>query len=77
MSRLRAFFAPSGLSIQTTLFPWVEEELGALTEKQQQLVPTLEIIRGVHGDLDRLQAPYRRGRWPDPDPLHPDLRLVA
>ena len=45
MSRLRAFFAPSGLSIQTTLFPWVEEELGALTEKQQQLVPTLEIIR--------------------------------
>ena len=45
MSRLREFFAPSWLSIQTTLFPWVEEELGALTEKQQQLVHTLEIIR--------------------------------
>jgi len=33
------------LSIQTTLFPWVEDELGPLTEKQQQLVHTLEIIR--------------------------------
>ena len=45
MSRLRKFFAPHWLSIQTTLFPWLEEELGPLTEKQQQLVHTLEIIR--------------------------------
>ena len=44
MNRLRCF-APYWLSIQTTLFPWVEDELGPLTEKQQQLVHTLEIIR--------------------------------
>jgi hypothetical protein len=45
MSRLREFFAPYWHSIQTTLFPWLEEELGPLTDKQQQLVQTLEIIR--------------------------------
>ena len=45
MSRLREVFAPYWLSIQTTLFPWLEDELGPLTEKQQQLVQTLEIIR--------------------------------
>lgn len=31
--------------IQGTLFPWLEEELDSLTEKQQQLVVTLEISR--------------------------------
>ena len=31
----------------------------------------------TYTELDRLQATYRRGRWPDPDQLHPDLRLVA
>jgi hypothetical protein len=45
MNRLRVFFAPYWQSIQSTLFPWLEEELGPLTEKQQQLVQTLEIIR--------------------------------
>ncbi len=45
MSRLREFFAPYWQSIQTTLFPWLEEELGPLTDKQQQLVQTLEILR--------------------------------
>ena len=45
MSRLREFFAPYWHSIQTTLFSWLEEELGPLTDKQQQLVQTLEIIR--------------------------------
>lgn len=44
MSRLREFFAPHWQSIQTGLFPWLEEELGPLTEKQQQLVETLEVI---------------------------------
>ena len=63
MSRLRAFFAPSGLSIQTTLFPWVEEELGALTEKQQQLVPTLEIIR-VEDHLPRAFAAFAATEFP-------------
>jgi hypothetical protein len=45
MSRLQEFLAPYWQSIQTTLFPWLEEELGPLTENQQQLVQTLEIIR--------------------------------
>lgn len=31
--------------IQGSLFPFLEEELGPLTEKQQQLVSTLEVIR--------------------------------
>lgn len=31
--------------IQGTLFPWLEEELGPLTEKQQQLVVILEFVR--------------------------------
>lgn len=33
------------LSIQTKLFPWLEEELGPLTDKQQQLVMVLELGR--------------------------------
>ena len=32
-------------SIQNKLFPWLEEELDPLTEKQQQFVTILEIIR--------------------------------
>lgn len=45
MNSLREFFAPCWQSIQTMLFPWLEKDLGPLTEKQQQLVQTLEIIR--------------------------------
>lgn len=33
------------LTIQGTLFPWLKEELGELTEKQQKLISTLEVIR--------------------------------
>ncbi len=33
------------LRIQGTLFPWLKEELGPLTEKQQQLITVLEIAR--------------------------------
>jgi transposase len=33
------------LKIQSSLFPWLEEELGDLTEKEQKLVTTLELIR--------------------------------
>lgn len=42
------------LNIQRSLFPWLEEELGELTEKQRQLVSTLELVKvekfipGVH-----------------------------
>lgn len=31
--------------IQLNLFPWLEEEIGELNEKQQQLVATLELVR--------------------------------
>lgn len=33
------------LRIQSSLFPWLEEELGELTEKEQKLVTTLELVR--------------------------------
>ena len=45
MNSLRASFAPYWESIQRTLFPRLEQALGPLTEKQQQLVQTLEVIR--------------------------------
>jgi len=33
------------MHIQATLFPWLEEELGPLSEKQQQLITVLEFAR--------------------------------
>ena len=33
------------MHIQETLFPFLKEELGPLTEKQQQLITVLEIAR--------------------------------
>ena len=45
MNALRASFAPYWESIQRTLFPRLEQALGPLTERQQQLVQTLEVIR--------------------------------
>jgi hypothetical protein len=33
------------LRIQSSLFPWLEEQLGELTEKEQRLVTTLDLIR--------------------------------
>lgn len=45
MNNLRELFAPHWRSLQTTLFSWLERDLGPLTEKQQQLVQVLEIIR--------------------------------
>ena len=33
------------LRIQSSLFPWLEEELGEMTEKEEKLVTTLELIR--------------------------------
>ena len=45
MQNLRASFAAYWESIQQGLFPRLEQVLGSLTEKQQQLVQTLEVIR--------------------------------
>jgi hypothetical protein len=51
----------SWLRIQGSLFPWLEEQLGELTEKEQKLVTTLELIR-----IERFTACSRsmRGRPP-------------
>ena len=61
MNSLRASFAPYWESIQRTLFLRLEQALGPLTEKQQQLVQTLEVIR-----IERLIPRYFRapGRPP-------------
>jgi hypothetical protein len=45
MSKLRVTSSQTWLNIQSSLFPWLSEELGALTEKQQELVTTLEVVR--------------------------------
>ena len=45
MSKLRDTLSQSWLNIQDSLFPWIVEELGPLTKKQQELVTTLELLR--------------------------------
>lgn len=45
MNQLRETLSQYWLTIQGSLFPWLKEELGELTEKQQQLVSTLERVR--------------------------------
>jgi hypothetical protein len=45
MNHLRDSLAQYWLNIQGSLFPWLKEELGELTEKQQRLVATLELVR--------------------------------
>lgn len=42
---LRETLSQAWLNIQGSLFPWLTEELGELTKKQQELVTTLEILR--------------------------------
>lgn len=45
MSKLHDTLSQYWLNIQGSLFPWLTEELGPLTEKQQELVTTLEMLR--------------------------------
>lgn len=45
MSKLRDTLSQTWLTIQSSLFPWLSEELGPLTGKQQELVATLEVVR--------------------------------
>jgi len=45
MSKLRKRLAQTWELIQGSLFPWLADELGELTEKQQQLISTLELLR--------------------------------
>ena len=59
MNRLRGAFAPYWQSIQHALFPQLECVLGPLTEKQQQLVQTLEVIRIEQMVPPRFRVPGR------------------
>lgn len=45
MSKLHNTLSQGWLTIQHSLFPWLTEELGELTQKQQELVTTLEMLR--------------------------------
>jgi hypothetical protein len=45
MSKIRDALSQTWLNIQNSLFPWLSEELGSLTEKQQELITTLEVVR--------------------------------
>jgi len=45
MSKLHNRLAQAWLNIQDSLFPWLAEELGELTQKQKELATTLEMIR--------------------------------
>lgn len=45
MSKLRDTLSRTWFNIQGSLFPWLSEELGPLTGKQQELVTTLELVR--------------------------------
>lgn len=45
MNKLKETLSQYWLTIQGTLFPWLTEELGELTDKQQLLITVLEIIR--------------------------------
>lgn len=45
MSKLRDTLSQQWLQIQGSLFPWLKEELGETTEKQQQLISILELLR--------------------------------
>jgi hypothetical protein len=45
MSKLRDTLSQTWLNIQSSLFPWISEELGPLTGKQQDLVTLLEVVR--------------------------------
>lgn len=45
MSQLTTTLSKYWNRIQGTLFPWLEKELDPLTEKQQQLIAILEVVR--------------------------------
>jgi len=45
VSQLHERLSQTWLRIQGSLFPWLQEELGPLSRKQQQLITILEVIR--------------------------------
>jgi hypothetical protein len=59
MSRLRDILSQTWLNIPGSLFPWLSEELGPLTEKQQELVTPLEMVRIEEFIISSLGYPGR------------------
>jgi hypothetical protein len=45
MNRLHETLSQTWLNIQSSLFPWLTDEFGPLTAKQQELVTALELVR--------------------------------
>ncbi|SER72289.1 hypothetical protein SAMN05421690_10601 [Nitrosomonas sp. Nm51] len=45
MKRLHETLSQAWLNIRGSLFPWLSEESGPLTEKQQELATTPELVR--------------------------------
>lgn len=45
MNKLKETLSNYWLTIQSNLFPWLQEEVGDLTEKQMLLITVLEVIR--------------------------------
>ncbi len=64
MSRLKDTLSQTWHTIQTSLFPWLSEELGELTAKQQELVTTLEMIRKVAGQAINYISTQQMGGIP-------------
>jgi hypothetical protein len=69
MSQLATTLSEYWIKIQGTLFPWLKEELDSLSEKQQQLIAILELIRiedfvpkyfGCEGRPQRLRTAIAR-----------------
>jgi hypothetical protein len=59
MNQPRKTLSQYWLDIQGSLFPWLKEELGKFTEKQQQLVMTLELMQ-----LEEYLSTMRPARTP-------------
>jgi hypothetical protein len=68
MSFLAGTLSQFWLTIQGTLFPWLQEELGALSEKQKQLIAIFELLN-IESFLSRSRG--RPGRPPE------DRRAIA
>ncbi len=45
MNKLKETLSNYWLTIQSNLFPWLQEEVGELTQKQMLLITVLEVIR--------------------------------
>lgn len=68
MSFLLGTLSQFWLTVQGTLFPWLEQELGELSKKQKQLVSILELI-GIESFIETSRG--------NPGRPHEDRRAIA